>query len=712
MPTRPSLQQQAMSIITSHLPALKRLIILFAALIAASASGHVMAQQPGGRTLPRPSSGSASSSSSSSKAPEQKVYAWEMTSPLGYRIPSSVDTLLHNYYLQAVPNDVTPAWATTGNLGAEGIDMIYMQRKPQSAFFFRDALSHWLPTLGNHKFYNSRIPMTLLSYNTGGGKEFAQDRLKGIFSGNVNKRLQFGANFDYIHSKGSYTAQSVKAISWGGSASYMGDRYELQAFFNAWNSLNKENGGITDDRYITDPAQLQGGVSTIQPNAIPVNLNDAHTRVTGAELMLNNRYKLGFWRDLEPDSILGPDGKMMPDTIIPREFVPVSAITWTFDYRRGRHLFDNGNPSEGDKFWENRYLSLDGTHDVTRYHSIRNTLGLSLIEGFHKYAKFGLSAFITHELRKYTQAVDSVTDPRNPGDVIEGLTPYPYPDRVAPSGSENFVWVGGQLTKATGSLLRYDATARFGLLGRALGEVDLRANLSTNIPLMGDTLTVAANAHFANEAAPYLMNNYVSNHFIWQNDFSKTRRLRLGGSVAFPKTRTRIGFNVENVQNLIYFDSIAMPAQHGSNIQVVSASLSQDFKLGILNWQNKLTWQKSTDKAIVPLPELAVYSNLFILFKVATLHVQLGVDCDWYSSYYAYNYQPATTAFYTQDKIKVGNYPYMNAYVNMKLSKARFYVLFSHINQGSIGGKEYFSLPHYPMNPRRFLLGVSVDFTN
>ena len=40
MPTRPSLQQQAVSIITSHLPALKRLIILFAALIAASASGR------------------------------------------------------------------------------------------------------------------------------------------------------------------------------------------------------------------------------------------------------------------------------------------------------------------------------------------------------------------------------------------------------------------------------------------------------------------------------------------------------------------------------------------------------------------------------------------------------------------------------------------------------------------------------------------------
>ncbi|MBD5346905.1 MAG: putative porin [Bacteroides sp.] len=707
MPLASLSKSYLMSISYHSISALGRLFMALAATLVISVS--VSAQSQPGRNLPRPA---AASTSAASKQPQQRIYAWEITSPLGYRVPATVDTLLHNYYLQAVPNDVSPAWATTGNLGAEGINMIYMDRAPQSAFFFRDALSHWLPTLGNCKFYNSTIPMTLVSYNTGGGKEFAQDRLKGIFSGNVNKRLQFGANFDYIYSKGSYADQSVKAISWGGEASYMGERYELQAFFNSWNSLNKENGGITDDRYITDPAVLQGGVSTIDPNAIPVNLTAAHTRVTGGELMLNNRYKLGFWRDLEPDSIKGPDGNMIPDTIVPREFVPVSAITWTFDYRRGRHLFLNTDASEGQDFWANRYLSLDGTRDMTRYHSVSNTVGLSLIEGFHKYAKFGLSAFLTHEYRRYTLPVDSVTSPRNPGDVIEGLTPYPYEEAVAPKGSENFVWVGGQLTKTTGSILRYNATARFGLLGRALGELELLGDLSTRIPLMNDTLTVTASGRFSNEAAPYLMNNYVSNHFIWQNDFSKIRRTRFGGRLSFPKSRTRIGLDVENVQNLIYFDSLAMPAQHGKNIQIVSAMLDQDFRVGILNWENKLIWQKSTDEAIVPLPQLAIYSNLYILFKVATLHVQLGVDCDWYSSYYAYNYQPATATFYTQNKTKVGNYPFMNAYVNMKLSKARFYVLFSHINQGSIGGNEYFSLPHYPMNPRRFLLGVSVDFTN
>lgn len=683
-----------------------RLATLIAALLIAVTATAQMSRPGGG------SSRSGGSSGSQQKLPEQIITAWDMTSPLGFRRPAQVDTLLLNYYLNAVPVDISPAWASTGNLGGQGINMIYMERPVQSDFFFHDPLAHWLPTLGNHKFYNSRIPFTLLSYNTGGGKENSQDRLTGVFSGNVNKRLQFGAHFDYLYSKGMYANQSVKNINYGLAGSYMGDRIEIQGFFNGWNSLNKENGGITDDGYIIDPAPLQGGQSSIEPRSIPVNLTAAHTRLTGAEAMLNSRYKIGFWRELPPDSIKGADGKMMEDTIPKHEFVPVSAVTWTVDYRRGRHLFLNQNASEGDRFWKNHYLLTDGTNDVTSYHSVTNTFGLSLIEGFHKYAKFGLSAFITHELRKYTQAVDTVTHPRNPADINTNLTPYPLETQIAPDASENFVWVGGQLSKTQGSILRYDATARFGIIGRAIGEVDLKGNLSTRIPFMSDTLEVDALAHISNEAAPYLMNNFVSNHFIWHNDFGKINRVRLGGTVALPMTRTRLSFNVENIKNLIYFDSLAMPAQHSKNIQVVSAALRQDFKLGILNWQNSVTWQKSSDKSVLPLPDLAVYSNLFILFKVATLHVQLGVDCDWYSKYYAYDYQPATSVFYTQDKVKVGNYPFMNAYVNMKLSKARFYVLFSHINQGMIGGNNYFALPHYPMNPRRFLLGVSVDFTN
>ena len=87
------------------------------------------------------------------KSPEiAPSYAWKMLSPLGLHEPATIDTLLYNYYIQAVPNDVSLAWATTGNLGAQGMNMIYFDRPAMSDFFFHDALAHWLTEKVNHKY--------------------------------------------------------------------------------------------------------------------------------------------------------------------------------------------------------------------------------------------------------------------------------------------------------------------------------------------------------------------------------------------------------------------------------------------------------------------------------------------------------------------------------------------------------------------------------
>ena len=638
------------------------------------------------------------------KSPEiAPSYAWKMLPPLGLHEPATIDTLLCNYYLKSVPSDVSLAWASTGNLGSQGINMIFFDRPGMSDFFFHDALAHWLPELGNHTFYNTRIPMTLLSYNFGGGRDNSQDRLTGVFSGNVNKKLQIGANIDYLYSKGSYNNQADKNLAWGLSGSYMGDRYELQAFYNHYNLLNKENGGITDDLYITDPELLQGGNASISPKTIPTRLTAAHNRIKGQELLINNRYKVGYWQVTPPNDTV-PD-----DTIEHREYIPVSSFIWTLDYRKAHHMFLNQSPQEAREFWRNTYLRDDGTNDVTSYWSLKNTVGVSLLEGFHKYAKFGIAAYLTHEIRRYNQAVDSI--PLG-ADRPEGLTPYPFDVKLAPKATENLLWAGAQLTKQSGSLLRYDVTGRIGFAGPVAGDIHVSGNVSTRFKVFDDSVTINAYGNFSNEEAPYLMKNFVSNHFIWHNDFGKIRRLRLGGWLTLPHTGTYINAGVENIQNMIYFGENCMPVQNGGSVQVVSMTLKQDFKVGMLHWDNRLTFQTSSDDRVLPLPKFAVYSNLYLLFKVArVLHVQFGVDCDYYTKYYAPDYQPATTTFYNQREIKCGNYPFMNAYANMKLGKARFYVMFSHVNQG-LCGNNYFAMPHYPMNPRRFQLGVSVDFAN
>ncbi len=686
-------------------------IIIFGCLL--SGGNTAMSQVPvlterqiSGRQVSRmPSPDEAPTEKTASNIPSGSTsYAWELLAPLGTHEPSTIDTLLYNYAQQSVPSAQSIAYASTGNLGASGLNMIYFDRKPMSDFFFRDAISTWLPQQGNHRFYNTRVPMTLLSYNTGGTKENAQDRLRAVFSGNANKQIQVGANLDYLYSKGSYANEAVKNLMWGLSGSYIGDRYEAQMFFNHYNGLMQNNGGITDPLYITDPAVLQGGQTKIDAKSIPTNLTAARTRMKGQEFYMNHRYKLGFWKELPPDESV-PD-----DTVGHRIFIPVTSFIWTMDYNDATHKFYNNSTTEAANFWENYYLTTGPSFDPTSYWSLRNTFGIALLEGFNKYAKAGLSAYVTHEVRKYKQGLDTIaiSGPDRP----EILTPYPYETKVVPRASENLLWVGAQLTKQTGKLLRYEATAKIGLVGPAAGEVAVNGNISTRFRLLGDTVSVKAYGLFANEAVPYLLNNYSSNYFVWKNDFGKTRRFRIGGELIVPQTGTLINVGVENVQNNIYFNDLSLPVQHGGSVQVLSASLSQNFHVGILNWNNKITYQTSSDQSVLPLPKLAVYSNLFLRFRVArVLYVDLGVDCDYYTKYYAPGFQPATMAFYNQTDVKIGNYPFMNLYANMKLKRARFYVMMSHINQG-LTGKNYFAMPNYPMNPRRFQMGVSVDFAN
>ena len=622
-------------------------------------------------------------------------HAWSLIPPLGLQEETTIDTLLLNYYRQSIPSLVSDAWTTTGNLGGEGLNEIWSQRAPISDFFFRDALSHWILTGDKMKFYNSRLPMTLLSFNTGGSHETTQDRLKGVFSGNINRRAQIGANLDYLYSKGSYTNQAAKDLTWGFSGSYLGDRFDFQGFYNHYNLVNKENGGITDDMYITDPAKLQGGVSSINTKSIPVNLQSAHTRYVGGELYLNSRYKVGFW-----------EHEQVNDTTVRSTYVPVSSFIWTLDYNFGRHVFNDGSASDLNTFFENTYLSPGKTNDVTRYFSLRNTIGIDMLEGFQKWAKFGLAAYVTHELQRYTQTPDTLNKADLELDPFPaGITGFDHVKNI------NLLKVGGQLTKRHGSVLTYRAGAEFGLIGPGAGDVNVSGQLTTRIPLRIDTVSVSAYGELDNRHAPYLMTNYLSNHFIWQKELPKTQRYKFGGSLKIPKTWTTISADFENVTNLLYWDYENLPCAADKNVQVLSLSLEQGLHLGIFNWDNRIVFQKSSRTEFLPLPAVTVYSNMYLLFRIATLRVQFGVDCDFYTKFYAPLYQPATMSFHLQNIKEVGNYPFINLYANMKLGKARFYVMMTHINQGWIENN-YFSMPGYPLNPRRFQLGVSVDFPN
>lgn len=622
-------------------------------------------------------------------------YAWTTSLPLGDMTPADMDTAYTDYSLRFIPSQITDAWATTGNMGGPGRDMVWHTRQRSENFYFYDPVTYLIPPLNDFKFYNTRIPMTLASYNFGGGSDNGQDDLKGIFSGNVNKQIQIGAYLDYLYSKGSYASQAAKDFSYGFSGSYMGDRYKMQASFFNFNLLNKENGGITDDRYITDPEAIQGmGVTSVNAKNIPVNLNNAHTRLRGNDFFIANRYSLGYTHTERADT----------DTIDRKTFIPLTDIILNLQYQNGSHLFQN-DPSAEDTpdFFPATYYTDDYTYDRTSYRHFMATGGIGLLEGCHKWAKMGVTAFVTYDYTRY--ALPTYEAPAIPaGDLPAG---WPATGKM----SRNKVIVGGQLRSTKGRYINYDVTGQVALSG-APGEFDVNGHVTGSVPLLGDTLAITAYGQVANREPSPLMLTYTSNHWWWHNDFSNTQNFRIGGVLNFRKTGTRLDIGTETLTNYVYFDSRALPAQASGATQIFWAALDQRLHLGPVHWDNRITYQATSDEHVIPLPALTVNSNLYALFTIAkVLRVQAGVDVDYYTRYRAPGYRPETMAFYNQSQVLLGNYPVANVYLNMKLSRATFYVMMSHVNQGMFSN-DYFSMPGYPINPRRFQAGICVNFAN
>jgi len=220
--------------------------------------------------------------------------------------------------------------------------------------------------------------------------------------------------------------------------------------------------------------------------------------------------------------------------------------------------------SETSKFFEHTYLNPDFTRDETSYWALTNTVGVSLLEGFHKYAKFGLAAYVTHQMRHYTFTPDTL-DRAN-------LALTPFPEGIGtfdPKATQQLMWVGAQLTKQKGSLIRYAATAELGFVGDVAGDLKVDGELSNRFKFLGDSVDIKAVGRFHNTASPLLMQRYISNHFIWKNNFGKQRDVSFGGQLNLGRTGTNFRVSLTNLQNHIYLGADGLPRQHGGSVQVL-----------------------------------------------------------------------------------------------------------------------------------------------
>ena len=93
-----------------------------------------------------------------------------------------------------------------------------------------------------------------------------------------------------------------------------------------------------------------------------------------------------------------------------------------------------------------------------------------------------------------------------------------------------------------------------------------------------------------------------------------------------------------------------------------------------------------------------------VFHKVATLHPSITVR--YFTKYYADAYMPATRVFYLQNEIQIGNFPFIDLAITLKVKKAHIYFAYSNMFLLT-GNYNSFIAPHYPMRDSRIFIGIN-----
>lgn len=624
-------------------------------------------------------------------------YGWTIDKRSGMRQMTDVEKSPVNFHQSSLTDGQGIAVGYLGNLGSPAQSKLFFERGETSQFLFLDAFNYYYKKPEDVVFLNTKVPYSNILYQSGGGRTNKEERLKTEMSLNVGKKFNIGMNIDYIYSRGFYDYLSTKQVTYDFYSSYISDKYQMHLYFanNYYN--NSENGGIADDRYITDPNSMPSTGANAGSQEIPVNINRLWNKLKGRHIFISNKYNIGYEKEYDDYTSFIPAASFILTTHYTDQKRQIASKDET-SLRGGMTQTDSVYYRSYENFISDSegYLNrITPINDEMAYWSFKNTFAISLNEGFRDWVKFGLTAFIEQDFRKFSYPHEELRLPM-----------------IVSDETQNSTVIGGILSKERGRYLRYSLKADLGIAGYNMGEFRIEGDISTTLPVFGKDAIITANGYVKNLKPTFYENKFRTKYIHWNEDFSNIRRVYVGGEIVIPHTNTKISGGVENIDNYIYYNADKKIAQAGKNIQVIAFRLDQKLKAGIFHWDNQIAYQMSSEKEYLPLPTLSLYSNAYLLTKLAkVLTVQLGVDAHFHTKYYASGYDPVLLNFYNQRETKIGGFPIATGYINLNLKNTRFFLMMYNIAE-SMGNSEYFSLPHYPVSPMTFKFGLSWDFNN
>jgi hypothetical protein len=211
-------------------------------------------------------------------------------------------------------------------------------------------------------------------------------------------------------------------------------------------------------------------------------------------------------------------------------------------------------------------------------------------------------------------------------------------------------------------------------------------------------------------------------NYNWYNAFKNEKINAVSASATTPWITASV--QLSTLQDHLYFADISnseqtelrqqiiAPTQYANTINYLSVKVNKEFRLGKFALDNTLLYQKvDQPDFILNVPEVVTRNTLYYsnyMFKKA-LYLQTGVTLNYFTNYFANDYNPVIGEFFVQNKKEIGNYPNLDFFVNARIQRTRIYFKAEHFNS-SLSGNNFYAAPNVPYRDFMIRFGLVWNF--
>ena len=523
------------------------------------------------------------------------------------------------------------------------------------------------------KYYSVATPFTELYFKT--VMEQGQN-VDAFVTLNTSERFNFSLTYKGLRALAKYINQLSSTGNFRFTTSYntKNKRYYSNFHFTSQDILNGENGGITSPENFesSDPSYKE------RPR-LGVYLKDAKTTLLGKRLFLDHNFRINPTKgnnNLYVTHQFNFESKYFEfnQITIPTSITSNTGVVTTFN--RFGSSFVTGN-----------------INDQVRYNRMYNKVGL-----IYENTTLGKFQFFLDDFR-YNYYYNSVLY------LTSGTVPNAINDKINDFGGQYEY----RKNKWTGIFSYSSSITKQSLF-------DFNANLKYQY---NDKNSLSFEYQNNNKLPNNVYNLHQSSYinYNWYNNFNNEKSNTIKVEASTQWANATLQFNTLN--DYLYFSNdnnanlqLITPKQYDKTINYISLKINKEIKFRKFALDNTLLYQKVDQKDnILNVPQVVLRNTLYYsgdFFKKA-MFLQTGITFNYFTKFYANDYNPILGEFFVQNQTQIGSFPNFDIFANARIQRCRIFLKAEHFNS-AMSGNTFYSAPNNPYHDFMIRFGLVWNF--